>query len=65
MDHKIASCLLNTENQVDQKTYEGQNKGGGQISKIQGRVYALIQQNAQASNAMVTSKKNFEDEIYF
>ena len=65
MDHKIASCPLNTENQVGQRTYEGQHKGGGQISKTQGRVYALTQQNPQASNTMVTGMKNFEDEISF
>ena len=65
MDHKIASCPLNTENQVGQRTYEGQHKGGGQIPKNQGRMSALTLQNAQASNTMVTGMKNFEDEISF
>ena len=59
MDHKIANFLLSIENQFGQKAYDGQNKDYEQISKIQRRVYALTQQNAQASNAMVTDKKKF------
>ena len=65
MDHKIASYPLNIENQASKRTHEGQHKGGGQISKTQGRVYALTQQNPQAFNTMVTGMKNFEDEISF
>ena len=65
MDHKIANYPLNIKNQFGQWTYDGQNKGGRQISKIQGRVYAFTQQNAQASNAVVTRKKNFKDKIFF
>ena len=64
-DHKIVNCPLNTENQAGKRTHEGQHKSGRQISKIQGRVYALTQQNPQASNTMVTAMKNYEDEISF
>ena len=46
--HKIADCPQMDENRSTQA------KDGGQRPKTQGRIYALTQQDAQASNAVVT-----------
>uniref|UniRef100_A0A2N9GJY8 RNA-directed DNA polymerase n=1 Tax=Fagus sylvatica TaxID=28930 RepID=A0A2N9GJY8_FAGSY len=50
--HRIAECPQRKEPHT---TPTGQNKGANQRPRNQGRVYALTQQDANASNAVITS----------
>ena len=52
--HRIAECPQWKEVQTTPRPTTGQNQGASQKPKIQGRVYALTQQDANTSNAVVT-----------
>ncbi|XP_075636932.1 uncharacterized protein LOC142609209 [Castanea sativa] len=53
--HRIAECPQRKEGQTIPRPTTGQNQGASQRPKTQGRVYALTQQEANTSNAVVTS----------
>ncbi|XP_030936189.1 uncharacterized protein LOC115961332 [Quercus lobata] len=53
-DHRIAECPQRKEVQTIPRPTIGQNQGASHKPKIQGRVYALTQHDANTSNAMVT-----------